>query len=659
MATGLESAFDQEEEKDVFALETAPAELGAGSGYRGEPVVEPVVEADPFVGFNRSSISGQDIDVTYSDDPSLNQDQRSASDLEYKEYTDDVVADVTFDTVEARGGDYSNFGSRLISGETDEYDNVYSYNNMLSRGLDVETAKQWQEEGGTAQDANNLIANKFLTDKDSFTNAFDSFRTEGDMVGFKNQWGQADFNGKVAYLENLNANGELEDEQYKKAWRDEWNRSQEGNPNATYIIPIKAPRDFDPNESTYNAPDTLEYKAGDTVYVTYTPNGINPEGNMGVVQNNTYFPNKNSEGLELQYHDNIGPKTTNLAEASTWLQFRDEFVIPAARTTLAAATGGLSEAAVVAVKGLSGETLKGSDWATLAMAGANLSGITTPPTEVLDPSTGQMVMSAGTGIGGLSYAQTNSLVNALGTGNPTSFLLQEFGGDFIASTLDKMGINSDNMSPEVLAGVGRTVDKLILGEDFDKALQSGVGEWARESGIGDELEGTLRTVGRDLDDKYLQPIKEALPEGARLPDTPEDIKAIEDAVKVAGSSVGDVTDPLFSTVGDVGSAVEDIARPVGSVVEDLARPVGSVIDDYLLQPAKTLLGVGAGLLLGGGGGLSGTRTTDSLFRDELFKFKEKDFGLVERVTQDAPKEQLADFNDDPFASDFNNRNLFG
>lgn len=66
------------------------------------------------------------------------------------------------------------------------------------------------------------------------------------------------------------------------------------------------------------------------------------------------------------------------------------------------------------------------------------------------------------------------------------------------------------------------------------------------------------------------------------------------------------------------------------------------------------------MLTGGGGGrLWNTRTTDGLFRDELFKFKEKDLGLVERVTQDEPREQLADFNDDPFASDFNNRNLFG
>ena len=62
--------------------------------------------------------------------------------------------------------------------------------------------------------------------------------------------------------------------------------------------------------------------------------------------------------------------------------------------------------------------------------------------------------------------------------------------------------------------------------------------------------------------------------------------------------------------------------------------------------------------LGGGGRLSSTRTTDDLFRDELFKFKEKDFGLVERVEQ-APQELVEDIDSNPFASDFDNRNLFG
>ena len=85
---------------------------------------------------------------------------------------------------------------------------------------------------------------------------------------------------------------------------------------------------------------------------------------------------------------------------------------------------------------------------------------------------------------------------------------------------------------------------ILVGEDFESALESGVGEWARESNIGGELEDTLRTVGRDFDDKYLQPIKDALPEGTDFPDTPEGIKAIEDTARNIGRGVADVAEPL-------------------------------------------------------------------------------------------------------------------
>lgn len=234
--------------------------------------------------------------------------------------------------------------------------------------------------------------------------------------------------------------------------------------------------------------------------------------------------------------------------------------------------------------------------------------------------------------------------------DPEQFLVDQFGVALINGALDKFDSVLDNVPAEIQAGIKKTVVKLAQGEEFEDALQSGVGAWANEAGIGGELEEKLRQAGREFDDNYLQPIKDMIPD-FDTPDTPEGIKAIEDTVRDIGSAIGDVTDPVLSTVGDA-----------GSVIEDAARPIGSAVDDYILQPTKALLGAGAGLLLSGGGygggGQSATRTTDGLFRDDLFKFKEKDFGMVERVGQAPPRQQLADFDDDPFASDFNNRNLF-
>lgn len=190
--------------------------------------------------------------------------------------------------------------------------------------------------------------------------------------------------------------------------------------------------------------------------------------------------------------------------------------------------------------------------------------------------------------------------------DPEQFLVDQFGGALINGALDKFDAVLDNVPADIQAGIKKTVVKLAQGEEFEDALQSGVGAWANKAGIGGELEEKLRQAGREFDDNYLQPIKDMLP---------------------------------------------DVPEPIAKV--------GRFIDDEFLQPAKDYL------LEGGetkGGALfaqpSATRTTDGLFRDELFKFKEKDFGLVERVEQ-APQELVEDIDSNPFASDFDNRNLFG
>jgi len=218
--------------------------------------------------------------------------------------------------------------------------------------------------------------------------------------------------------------------------------------------------------------------------------------------------------------------------------------------------------------------------------------------------------------------------------NPEQFLIDQFGGALIGGALDKFDVALTDVPPEVQSGVKKTVVKLAQGEDFEDALQSGVVEWASNSGIGGELEKELKQAGRDFDDNYLQPIKDM------LPDTPEGIKAIEDAARALGSGIED--------------AVEPLKEPV--------ETVGRFIDDTLLQPAKdALMGAGGAMLtgmVGGGGGQpSSTRTTDSLFRDELFKFSPVEFTNVERVVQpeqqqivEEEEEEMQDLFASPFTS---------
>ena len=108
-------------------------------------------------------------------------------------------------------------------------------------------------------------------------------------------------------------------------------------------------------------------------------------------------------------------------------------------------------------------------------------------------------------------------------------------------------------------------------------------------------------------------------------DTPEEIKAIEDVVRQAGSTTEDVVRTVGSTaedvvraggqavapiveppaqaIGDVlaaaedvvrpiGSAAEDVVRTVGSAAEDVVRTAGSAIDEAIIQPIREALPTG-------------------------------------------------------------------
>ena len=327
-------------------------------------------------------------------------------------------------------------------------------------------------------------------------------------------------------------------------------------------------------------------------------------------------------------------------------------------------TGGMSEAAIVAGKAATGQTLHGEDYATLATFGLGQAGLISPPTNA---------SPEGVGLGSLTYNQTTGVINAIGSGNPTSFIVKEFVTPYVEDAIKtNMGGVADDwqeywdtVPTDIKAGLNEAAHEMMQGSSFEKAAGDGVIAWAEASGNRDKIEDALGKAGRAFDDTVLQPLKEQTKEAlapiASLFDigTPESIKAIEDTARDIGSGIADAAEPIKEGVEEIGRGIADVAEPL----KEPLQKTGRFIDDNLLQPAKDVLGVlgGGAMLTGmvGGGQPSGTRTTDSLFRDELFKFKEKDLGLVERVVQDAPREQIVDFNDDPFASDFNNRNLFG
>ena len=531
-------------------------------------------------------------------------------------YMEVPTEDVVFQTPEA--GQYDRFGGRLVSGDTEEYERATVYNEMLRRGLDVQTAQDWFDSGDSTNDAYTLIADNFLERQDNFVSSLNTLKEEGNLGQFKQSYNEADFASRAAYLLDQYENEKISKEDYESAWRNEYNLNEKKTGGNRFLFEIKAPRGSDKIDSIYRDPDASDYEAGDNILVVGNPE--DPE-TFGVAFEDIYYPKTANSIQQLQYFDRMGVANEPIPESSEWVQFRDQFIIPGARLIANVATGGQSEALFSGIKLASGETLKSEDWANLASFGMDKFNIGTD----------------------LTQAAVTSAI----TGDPTDLILEAGGAEAVTDALGKAGVPQELLDdPDFISGVEEAIGTVAGGGNIQDALESGLTEYVKEGGGF----------------------------GVELPDAPDidiDLGAIGDVVsniasgvRDVGSQIGDVTDPLLSTIGDVGSATEDVVRDVGSEIAEAVEPfkepvqeVGRKVDDYLLQPVKDALLTGGGALVAQP---SGTRTTDGLFSSELFKFTPVKFTDVGRTQpRQAPQELVEDIDSNPFASDFDNRNLFG
>ena len=663
--------------------------VNAATGYREDDDVSssPDVsqDTDPFGDYNRVLITGQDINVDYSSDPSLSQDQRDASGLAYRDYTDDALSNVTFDTVEARGGDYTNFGSRLISGDTEEYDAIYSYNNMLNRGIDEATAQEWWDSGGSANDANEIIAKNFVGKQDNFLSSIDDILETGTSSEFSQQYNDSNLRGKIAIADSLRQQGTLTDEQFSQLYIDEWNADQRGKPSPRFIVKTKAPKSSSGIDTIYRGEDAFNYEAGDDIYVLYDP--TTPEWQqdetVDVIDPRSFFPpdkdHPRGETATLSYYDNFYPKTEQSAYNSEWVNFRDEFLIPSARLVLAVSTGGTSEKLYSAVKLATGETLHGSDYANLVVGGLEMAEVITAPTEVVDPNTGEIVKTAGQGlsIGGLnlSYEATTSLINGLGEKNPVA-VVTSLMGDKWPDTLKGFGVPATLVDdPDFMKAFNKGLNVALDGGNLEDVLTESVEKYIKEGGsfgvlpegdydfsmfdgLGDVLEpfmDVLKEVAGATED-LLKPVVDVIADAAE-----PIINTADDIIDATGDVIGDTVDVVADTFEPVVDAADDVLDAVGDTLEDLADALPDVPDVPDLPDLPDLPDVplpDLNLNLPSMGMLSGTRTTDSLFGKDLFKFKTKIGVSPQEQLMQAPqrKQQKQEYDnlfEDPFASTFN------
>ena len=277
--------------------------------------------------------------------------------------------------------------------------------------------------------------------------------------------------------------------------------------------------------------------------------------------------------------------------------------------------------ATTAAKVISGEKLTPMEIVGATMAGLDYAGFTRPPTGA--GAGGMGPVDTGTGLFGTTYNQTQALARAAAADDLEGGIVQVFAPQVIEgikSQLPQLNIPETGLPENFEAGLTKTVEKMVGGASFEDAIKAGGIEFIREGGLK-PLEGIIKEAVKPLGG-IVDPVKDAF--------------AVLDK---------NVLQPITKPVGDVLSAADTAVRQAlpsfGSLGIDLP---------------KVSLG-----MLTGGSTLSPTRTTDGLFKEDLFKLKTK-IGIspAEQLLRSPQTQQqeVAGLYADPFASSFDQRNTF-
>jgi hypothetical protein len=357
----------------------------------------------------------------------------------------------------------------------------------------------------------------------------------------------------------------------------------------------------------------------------------------------------------------------NPPEPSKWEKFLGNPVLQVVgllNPTVALATTGAKLASGVDVSPI--------ELASSALTGLNMAGVTKPPALGDIPAGGgPPQMTKGTGLFGSTYNQTQTALNVAAAGDAKGAALALVGNDLIKGGLEKAGLDQAAIEragiqyDDFEAGLGKTVQKLASGEELDEALAFGLGTYIREGGtlgsidlpetnidlgvIEDVVRDVVRPIGKvgtaladfveeampdidvdiDIDTRALRPLEDVIKAGGR--------KA-EDVVRAAGSVIDDT---VIQPIREAGKTFDDVVtQPGGDALSDLDTAVRQALPDIDLPsvdlPSMDLpFDLRPSLMSDTGQDFipSPTRTTDSLFNDELFQFETEigisDYPLVD------------------------------
>lgn len=297
-------------------------------------------------------------------------------------------------------------------------------------------------------------------------------------------------------------------------------------------------------------------------------------------------------------YEAFGPVGTYSAQ---WVENPPLSTNPIINFMAAAIPGG--QLMLTAAKAADGVKLSPMEIANTLLGGLEMAGVVQPPSVGAMPTgqAGPGIADAGKGLFGKTYAQTQQALKtaaALSEGNIGGVLMAGFGDKIIPEVLERAKVN-----PETLENLGitpddfnvalqKTVEAVIDGQDVKDAMLLGFGTYVKEGG----------SLGFDLPDIDLPSI--------------EGLSAIEDAVREIGSKIDD---ELFQPIAQ-SDFVKETLPAFEDTIRETVNPLDDWVDDINLPdfpdlPNIPMEGTTQTTVA------SPTRTTDSLFNDELFKFK--------------------------------------
>ena len=319
MATGLESAFDQQEGEDVFATDSSA----------------PTTDIPAF-----GDLSNFKVDYGNMDLSSLGTEGKLG------DYTPEQFTEFQRGTLQEQLDEYG-LSFEDIGDKT--FEDYASDKTMETFHTDFQPFVTKRN-----QESRDELFNLYGTDDEKFSKLFES----------------SDVNSQLNFANTLYNEGKLDKEKYTQVAAQALQRQ---NPNLSYFVDDDLLYSLDTERFGGNV-------AGAEEVILFDDQFASQAGAYGVDKEEAFKRRLGETNFRDPTDDDSG-----------WVNARDKVIIPLADAALSILSGGMSDVVKTAIKGASGETLHGGDWAVLANAGLQKAGVITAPTEANPQGTGIVV----------------------------------------------------------------------------------------------------------------------------------------------------------------------------------------------------------------------------------------------------------------------------